>query len=101
MTSPRRLESCRYGYPDFCESILNLLHSGLTIDYLNSRFQLLKKLLAELCDLRGDDGAAVGLGGVVVEVVLVVVLSRVERLERRDLCDDGRVPETRAVEFCD
>src|SRR6059058_5770013 len=66
-----------------------------------SRFQLLKKMLAELRDLRRDDGAAVGLEGVLLEVVLVVALGRVELRERRDLGDDGRVPDARRREFCD
>src|SRR5947209_6960275 len=58
-------------------------------------------MLAELRDLRRDDGAAVGLEGVLLEVVLVVALGRVELRERRDLGDDGRVPDARRRQFCD
>jgi len=49
-------------------------------------------LLAELRDLRRDDHLAVGLRGVTPEIVAVVVLSRVERGERRDLRDNRSVP---------
>src|SRR5205085_5640715 len=57
--------------------------------------------LAELRDLGRDDGAAVWLRGILLEVVLMVVLGRVESVERRDLGHDGRVPYMRAVHLGD
>ncbi len=50
-------------------------------------------LLAELGDFGGDDHHAVGLEAVVLEVLLVVLLRRVEGGQRGDLGDDGVLPQ--------
>src|SRR5439155_19720191 len=47
--------------------------------------QSIRKLLAELRELRRDDGATIARGGILAEVVLVVLLPAVERGERSDL----------------
>src|ERR1044072_3133547 len=66
-----------------------------------SSLEPVEEELAELRDLGRDDGAAVGLRGVPLEVVLMVVLGRVELVEWHDLCDDGRVPHARGRHLCD
>src|ERR671938_170016 len=53
------------------------------------------ELLAELGHLRCDHRLAVRLARVLPEVVLVVVLGPVERLQRHHLRHDGGVPDAR------
>src|SRR5438552_17945042 len=50
-------------------------------------------LLAQLRDLGGDHGLAIGLVGIVAVVTLMIALGRVERRERRELGDDGVLPQ--------
>src|ERR1044072_8438810 len=66
-----------------------------------SSLEPVEEELAELRDLGRDDGAAVGLRGVPLEVVLMVVLGRVELVEWNDLCDEGRVTHARCIHLCD
>src|SRR5437660_2094668 len=55
--------------------------------------QSIRKLLAELRDLRRNDGATIARGGILAEVILVVLLPAVERRERSDLRHDGSPPD--------
>src|SRR5207245_8603457 len=55
--------------------------------------QSIRELLAELRDLRRNDGATIARGGILAEVVLVVLLPAVERGERSDLRHDGSPPD--------
>src|SRR5207244_9772220 len=50
--------------------------------------QSIRELLAELRDLRRNDGATIARGGILAEVVLVVRLPAVDRGERSGLCND-------------
>src|ERR1043165_440153 len=83
------------------------LPSGASFDATKAKpsrlspLQLIKEVLAELRDLRRDDGAAVGLEGVLLKIVLMIVLRRVELCERRDFGDDGRVPDVRRRQLGD
>src|SRR5438046_8983908 len=55
--------------------------------------QSIRELLAELHDLRRDDGATIARGRILAEVVLVVLLPAVERGERSHLRHDGSPPD--------
>src|SRR5213596_1418019 len=62
-------------------------------------FQSVRELLAELRDLRRDDDPAIARGRVLAEVVLMVLLRSVERLQRRDFRDDRPSPDSRFEDF--
>jgi len=55
-------------------------------------------MLAELGQLRSDDGLAITLAWVLPEIALVIVLRAVKRLQGHHLGHDGRVPDF-AVQF--
>ena len=61
----------------------------------------MRVLLAELRHLGRNDGPAVALGGVAGEVLLVIILSRVERRRGRDLGHQRAIPYPGRVELTD
>src|SRR5207237_8480438 len=63
--------------------------------------QTVRKLLAELRNLRGDDDPAVPGGRILAEVVLVVFLGAVERTGRLDLGADWMPADFCLVHFPD
>src|SRR5256885_5511715 len=72
---------------------------GRLSDRRTRLFQSVRELLAELCDLRRDDDAAIARGRVLAEVVLMVLLRSVERLQRREFRDDRPSPDSRFEDF--
>src|SRR5438093_10327970 len=67
---------------------------GRLSDRRTRLFQSVRELLAELCDLRRDDDPAIARGRVLAEVVLMVLLRSVERLQRREFRDDRPAPDS-------
>ena len=57
------------------------------------------EFLAELGDFGGDHKLAVGLVGIVFEIILMVILGAVEDIQRGDFGDDGVGPQVGGVEF--
>src|SRR5262245_30032040 len=64
-------------------------------------FQLIHELLAEFGHLWPDDRETIRLARVVAEVVLVIVLGRIELFQRRHLRHDRLRPDPLRVEFGD
>jgi hypothetical protein len=58
-------------------------------------------LLAELRDFGRNDDLAIGLAGVLLEIILVVVLARVELLQRHEFGHDRGVPDALGVKVGD
>src|ERR1700730_13124280 len=55
--------------------------------------------LLKFFKFRPNDRRAVGLSGIIHKVVLMILFRRIERGERLNLGDDGRVERPRCVEF--
>src|SRR5688500_8827355 len=68
---------------------------------LEGRLQEIHESLAELGNLRADDDRAVRLVRVVAVILLMVVLRRVELVERRDLGDDSALPDPLLLDLAD
>jgi hypothetical protein len=63
--------------------------------------QAVPKLLSKLGYFGSNDGTTIRLEGIVGEVFLVVILSRIELVKGRDLGHDGVIPNMRIGNFLD
>ena len=58
---------------------------------INSLFNLITKFLRKLCQLRLDHKSTIALIWIIVEIILVIILSRIEFRDRCKLCYDGSI----------